>query len=245
MMTTKMSCRMNCFICHLSVFRGLVVRLVQVPGVSCVSHDAVRLVPGPRALPVYRAAMKFLNVSLVAAFGLFSFQWHRSLFQQRARGSSLSHAVSPSWSLFPDDSPRCSGAKILNKTASAHGTISCAQSQSHAARTGVMPPAPRAYLVTQNPAYLTTRGQIAESGAIRVLQRFCVSYRRVLSCSPSVRIARSARRLLAELCRGVGSTATLPDMFAFTFSATAMIEGSLSQRNLNLPSNKKIHEVCH
>ena len=37
----------------------------------------------------------------------------------------LSHAVSPLWSLFPDDNPRCSGAKILNKTVSANGTISC------------------------------------------------------------------------------------------------------------------------
>ena len=49
-MMTKTSCRLDCLICHLSGSRGLVVRLVQVSNVSCVSHDAVRLVPGPRAL---------------------------------------------------------------------------------------------------------------------------------------------------------------------------------------------------
>ena len=42
MMTTRMSCRLNCLICHMSGFHGLVVRLVQVSGLSCVSHDAVR-----------------------------------------------------------------------------------------------------------------------------------------------------------------------------------------------------------
>ena len=47
MMTTTMSCRLNCLICHLSGFRVLVARLVQVSGVSCVSHDAVRLVTSP------------------------------------------------------------------------------------------------------------------------------------------------------------------------------------------------------
>ena len=31
-------------------------------GVSCVSHDAVRSVPGPRALPASRATMELLNV---------------------------------------------------------------------------------------------------------------------------------------------------------------------------------------
>ena len=61
-----------------------------------------------------------------------------------------SHAASPLWSLFPDGNPRCYGAKILNKTVSANGTISCVWSRSHAARNGVIPPAPRGYLVTQN-----------------------------------------------------------------------------------------------
>ena len=32
-----------------------------------------------------------------------------------------------------------------------------------------MPPAPRAYLVTQNPVYLNIHGQTAEFGVIRVL----------------------------------------------------------------------------
>ena len=45
------------------------------------------------------------------------------------------------------------------------------------------------------------------------------------------------RPLLAEACRGVVST-TPSGIFAFTFSATAMIEGSLSQRSLQLPTNK-------
>ena len=65
-----------------------------------------------------------------------------------------------------------------------------------------------------------------------------MSYRRVLSCSPVVRIARSAKPLFAELYRGVFSTTTLSSICAFTFSTTAMIVVSLSQRSLNLPSNK-------
>ena len=72
-----------------------------------------------------------------------------------------------------------------------------------------------------------------------------MSYRRVLICSPIVRIDRSARPLLAELCRGQVSTKTHSGIFAFTFSATTMIEDSLSQRSLNFPTNKFFHEVCH
>ena len=41
--------------------------------------------------------------------------------------------------------------------------------------------------------------------------------------------------LLAELCRG---EVTPSGIFAFIFCATVMIEGSLSQRTLNLPTNK-------
>ena len=63
-----------------------------------------------------------------------------------------------------------------------------------------------------------------------------MSYRRVLSCSPVVWFGRSARPLLAELCRGVVSTTTPSDIVAFSFSATAMFESSLSQRILNLPT---------
>ena len=101
-----------------------------------------------------------------------------------------------------------------------------------------MPPAPRPYLVTQNPACPISHGQNVDSSVIRVLQRFCMSYRRVLSCSPIVWIARSARPLLVELYRGESSTTTLSGIFAFTFCSTALIEDSLSQRSLNLASNK-------
>ena len=48
MMTKKKNCHLNCLICHLSGFRELVVRPVQVSNVSCVSHDAVRVVPSPK-----------------------------------------------------------------------------------------------------------------------------------------------------------------------------------------------------
>ena len=61
------------------------------------------------------------------------------------------------------------GGNILNKTVSANGTVSCVLSRSYAARNGVISTAPRAYLVTQNPEYLTIHGQIAESGVVRVL----------------------------------------------------------------------------
>ena len=92
----------------------------RVSGVSCVSHDAVRLVPGPRVPLVSRATVVFLNVSSVPVFGLFSPPLLHSLSQQCARGLSLtcltrslfSHAVFvPLWNLFTDDNPRCSGAK--------------------------------------------------------------------------------------------------------------------------------------
>ena len=56
---------------------------------TSVSPDAVRWVPTPTALPVSRATMKFLNVSSVPAFGLFSLPLRHSLFRQCARGSSL------------------------------------------------------------------------------------------------------------------------------------------------------------
>ena len=44
--------------------------------------------------------------------------------------------------------------------------------------------------------------------------------------------------LLAELCRGEISATSLSGVFALTFSATAMIEGSLPPRGLNFPTNK-------
>ena len=91
MMTTRVSCRLNCLICHLSVSRVLAARLVQVSGVSCVSHDAVRLVPGPRALPVSRATMKCLNASSVPASGVFPSPLRHSLSQQSAPGLSLTY----------------------------------------------------------------------------------------------------------------------------------------------------------
>ena len=71
-LTTKMNCCLNCLICRLSGLHGLVVRLVHVSGVSCFSHDAVRLVSGPRALLLSRAAMKFLNVSSFPVYGILS-----------------------------------------------------------------------------------------------------------------------------------------------------------------------------
>ena len=41
-MTTRNNCHLKCLICRLSVIRELVVRLVQVPGVSCVTTWCVR-----------------------------------------------------------------------------------------------------------------------------------------------------------------------------------------------------------
>ena len=35
MLTTRMSCRLNCLICHLSGLHVLVIKLVQVSGASC------------------------------------------------------------------------------------------------------------------------------------------------------------------------------------------------------------------
>ena len=117
MMTTRMNCHLNCLMCLLSGFRGLVVRLVQVLGVSCVSHDAVRLVPGPKALPVSRATMKFLNVSSVPAFRLLSPRLRHSLFRPCARRSSLTYLTR---SLCP-----MAILGVLVPTVSANGTISC------------------------------------------------------------------------------------------------------------------------
>ena len=128
LMITKMNCCLNCLISRLSVRHGLVVRLVQVSDVSCVFHDAVSSVSGPRVLLI----MKFLNVSSVPVFGLLSLPLRHSLSQQCARGSSLTcqtRFLSPAQYLLggvlPDDNSRCSGVEILNKTISANGTISC------------------------------------------------------------------------------------------------------------------------
>ena len=49
MMTTWMKSHLNCLTCHLSRLRGPVVRLVQVSGVSCVSHDAVHKKQGSQS----------------------------------------------------------------------------------------------------------------------------------------------------------------------------------------------------
>ena len=78
LMTKRMTCRLNCLICHLSGLRLLVMRVVQVSGASCVSHDAVRSVPSPKALLESRATVKFLNISSAPAFGLLSLS-HRTL----------------------------------------------------------------------------------------------------------------------------------------------------------------------
>ena len=152
-------------------------------GSSCTGGEtgarvkAVHLVPNTKNCPVFRATMQFLNVSSVPDFGLFSLPLRHFSSQTMCSGFVsdlpnqilLSYAVSPYGVSFLDDNPRCSGAKILNKTVSANGTISCVQSRSLTAPSAVMPPAPRAYLVTQNLAYLTIHGQIAESRVIRVL----------------------------------------------------------------------------
>ena len=120
---TTMNCHLNGLICPLSGFREQVVTLVRVSGVSCVSHDAVRLVLGPRALFVSRATMMFLNVSSVPTSGFFSLPLRHSLSQRCAPGSSMTYFTrSLCATQCPlDDSPRCSGAKILNKTVSGHG----------------------------------------------------------------------------------------------------------------------------
>ena len=67
------------------------VRLVQVSGVSCVSHAAVHMVGSSKAIPVSRETMRFLNVSSVPAFGLFSAPLRHSLSQHCARGLSLTY----------------------------------------------------------------------------------------------------------------------------------------------------------
>ena len=133
MMTTKKSCHLNCWICLLSGFRELVVRLVQVSGVSCVSRDAVRLVQGPRRLPDLE------QQGCSGTFGRFqssgcSRSQHAVLcvptmcprfVSDLPNQIALSRAVYPLWSLFPDDNRRCSSARILNKMVSASGTLSC------------------------------------------------------------------------------------------------------------------------
>ena len=124
MMTTRKNCHLNCLICRLSGFRDLVVRLVHVTRVSCVSHDAVRSVPGPRVLLVSRATILYLSVSPVPVFG-FSIAPFFVPTMCSEFVSDLLHQILLSHAVFPDDNPRCSGAKILNKMVSASGTVSC------------------------------------------------------------------------------------------------------------------------
>ena len=132
LMTTRKSCHLDCLICRLSgFFRELVVGLVQLSGVACVSHDAVRSVPVPSVLLGSRARITFLHVSSVPVFGLFSPASRRSLFQRCARGlsetcltRSLRSAQCPFTESLSDDNPRWAGAKVLDKLVSA--SVSCA-----------------------------------------------------------------------------------------------------------------------
>ena len=103
MMTTRMNCRLNYLICHLSLFVDWWKGGCQVSGVSCVSHDGVRLEPSPRAHIVSRAKMEFLIVSSVPAFGLFSRTLRHSLSQPCALGLSvtcLTRSLSPTQCLL-------------------------------------------------------------------------------------------------------------------------------------------------
>ena len=86
LMMRKMCCRLNCFVCFLPGLRGPVAGRLQASDVSCVSHDAVLLVPGPRVLLVSRTTMKFLSVSSTPVFGSSSLQLHQSLSRRCARG---------------------------------------------------------------------------------------------------------------------------------------------------------------
>ena len=103
-------------------------------GVSCVSHDVVRSVPGPNVLIIYRATM-ILHVSSVPVFGLFPLLSRPSFSQRSARGSTL---TCPTKSLCPTQRPLYGLSfpttihnvlvpRSLDKIVSVNGTISCAQ----------------------------------------------------------------------------------------------------------------------
>ena len=63
-------------------------------------------------------------------------------------------------------------AQILNKMVSASLTISCEKPRPYATLNGVMPPAPRASLVTQNPEHITcSRALFGETAKLNATLR--------------------------------------------------------------------------
>ena len=201
---TKKNCHLNCLLCRLSGCRELVASLVHVSGESCVSHDAARSV-----LLASRATLMFLNVSSVPVFGLFSAPLRRFLLQRCARGLSLTYLtrsfVRRSVLLMQSLSRRQStmfwcqdleqdGVCQLNNFHRVISVIRCAERCDATRSTCVLRDAK--YRISNHPC------QIAELSGTRVLLRFWVSYRRVLCCSPIIRVAHYGRPLLAELCRG-------------------------------------------
>ena len=96
--------------------------------VSCVSHDAVCSVPRPILLLGSQTTVMFLHVLSVPIFGLFSLSIMPFFVPTMCSwfSSDLSNEIplpqqgSP-WCLIPDDNPRCSGVRILNKMVSASG----------------------------------------------------------------------------------------------------------------------------
>ena len=129
-MTTKKNCHRNCLICRLSVsgFCVLAARLVQVSNVSCVSHDAARSVPpciSSNNAVSERSVGSNLRMVLTSTVPFFVPTMCSGFVSDLPNQIPVSHAVSLLWTLFPDDNPRCSRAKILNKMVSANGTISC------------------------------------------------------------------------------------------------------------------------
>ena len=88
----------------------------QVPGTPCISsHNDV--------------SECFVGSSLRMDLAPLQHSWSQRCARRFASDLPnqipFSHAVSPLWSLFPDDNPRCSGATIMNKTVSTNGTSSC------------------------------------------------------------------------------------------------------------------------
>ena len=152
-MTTRMNCRLNCLICHLSGFvdwwygwcRCQV--FLASPTTECVWYRSW----GTSCI----SSKNEVSESFVgSSFGLFSLLLRHSLSQPCALGLSVTcptRSLSPTQCLllygvsFPMTIHDCSGAKVLNKTGFANGTVSCIESRSSAALNGAMPPAPRAY----------------------------------------------------------------------------------------------------
>ena len=121
MTTTSMNCRLNCLICHLSGGKAVAsVRcFLRLPrrGALGTKSQGTPCISSNNEVPK-RFVGSILRIVLASIAPFFVPTICSGVVSDLPNQIPLFHAVSLLWSLCPDDNPRCSGAKILNKNVS-------------------------------------------------------------------------------------------------------------------------------